>query len=70
MENCDQYLLLEIFKQLQWEHLPTLSLVNKQWLAVTKSPILRAAIGKCNYLHQLCFNAYIIFFTPLAKLNN
>jgi len=46
MEKCDQYLLLEIFKQLQWEHLPTLSLVNKQWLAVTKSPILRAAIEK------------------------
>jgi len=46
MEKCDQYLLLEIFKQLQWEHLPTLSLVNKTWYAVTKSPILRAAIEK------------------------
>jgi len=46
MDKCDQYILLEIFKQLQWEHLPTLSLVSKQWLAVTKSPILRAAIEK------------------------
>jgi len=61
MDKCDQYLLLEIFKQLEWEYLPNLSLVNKQWLAVTKSPILRAAIGPLlfNVFHHCILLTYL-----------
>ena len=46
LDDFDPYLLVEMFRNLDWDHLPTLSLVCKHWHHVTRtSPSLLAYLG-------------------------
>ncbi|KAL6054370.1 hypothetical protein QOT17_017408 [Balamuthia mandrillaris] len=61
-ELLDEFLLVEIFRNLSWRDLPTLALVCRRWCYVAQDPLLQGLLEDTRRIRPVCkltFDRYI-----------